>query len=307
MLASTNIFPRTFTLANFEFISGRTPFWTFLMNSAVLSGGGTVLGALPAAWAGYALSRFRGRGLSLYGRLLLVVQMFPIIVALIPLFILFRMLGLINNPLSVMIIHAVIHLPFATWLMRSYFDTIPRELEEAAQVDGCTRTGALRRILLPLSGPGIAAVLIFSFLQSYNEFFIASVFLRDVEVMPIPVGIQMFTAAVLDRLGQPDGRGDGDDDPDLRAVPVRAEMDCLRRGRGRREGMTIGLGIIGCGSVTQIIHLPALAQIPACFRVAALCDVSRRHGRWRGGALERARALPRPSRGPRRGATSARC
>jgi ABC-type glycerol-3-phosphate transport system permease component len=192
MLATANIFPRTFTVANFEFLSGRTPFWTFLTNSMVLSGGGTILGALPAAWAGYALSRFRGRGLSLYGKLLLVVQMFPIIVALIPLFILFRQIGLINNPLSVMIIHAVIHLPFATWLMRSYFDTIPRELEEAAQVDGCTRVGALRRILLPLSGPGIAAVLIFSFLQSYNEFFIASVFLRDVEVMPIPVGVQMF-------------------------------------------------------------------------------------------------------------------
>jgi ABC-type glycerol-3-phosphate transport system permease component len=192
MLASTSIFPQHFTLANFAYLSGRTPFWTFFGNSALLSSGATVLGAVPAAWAGYALSRFRGRGLALYGRLLLIVQMFPVVVALIPLFILFRTLGLINNPLSVMLVHATIHLPFATWLMKSYIDTIPRELEEAAQVDGCTKLGALRRILLPLSGPGIAAVVIFSFLQSYNEFFIASIFLRDVGVMPVPVGIQMF-------------------------------------------------------------------------------------------------------------------
>jgi ABC-type glycerol-3-phosphate transport system permease component len=192
MLTSTSILPEHFTLENFWYLSGRTPFWIFLANSALISGGGTMLGVIPAAWAGYALSRFRGRGLTFYGRLLMVVQMFPIIVALIPLFVLFRKVGLINNPLSVMIIHATIHLPFSTWLMKSYLDTIPRELEEAALVDGCTKVGSLRRILLPLCGPGIAAVVIFSFLQSYNEFFIASVFLRDIDVMPVPVGIQMF-------------------------------------------------------------------------------------------------------------------
>ncbi len=118
--------------------------------------------------------------------------MFPIILALIPLFILFRTLGLINSPLSVIILYTVVHLPFATWMARSFFDTIPRELEEAALVDGCSRFGAFLRIVLPLSGPGLAAIAIFSFLFSYNEFFVANVFLRDENAMTLPVGITMF-------------------------------------------------------------------------------------------------------------------
>jgi ABC-type glycerol-3-phosphate transport system permease component len=147
---------------------------------------------LAAVLAGYAMSRWHNRGLTFYGRLLLIVQMFPLIVALIPLFILFRQVGLINNPLSVILIHAVVHLPFATWMAKAFFDTIPRELEEAAQVDGCSKLQGFLRIVLPLSGPGLAAVVIFSFLFSYNEFFVSSVFLRDVAVMTIPVGVQMF-------------------------------------------------------------------------------------------------------------------
>ena len=118
--------------------------------------------------------------------------MFPVILALIPLFVLFRKLGLINNPLSVIILYTVFQLPFATWMARSFFDTIPRDLEDAAMVDGCSRLRALIWIVLPLSGPGIAAISIFSFLFSYNEFFVANIFLRDESAMTLPVGITMF-------------------------------------------------------------------------------------------------------------------
>jgi ABC-type glycerol-3-phosphate transport system permease component len=118
--------------------------------------------------------------------------MFPIILALIPLFVLFRKLDLINNPLSVIILYTVFQLPFATWMARSFFDTIPKDLEEAAMIDGCSRLRTLVRIVLPLSGPGIAAISIFSFLFSYNEFFVANIFLRDESAMTLPVGITMF-------------------------------------------------------------------------------------------------------------------
>jgi ABC-type glycerol-3-phosphate transport system permease component len=150
------------------------------------------LSVAAAALAGYALSRFRSAALTAYSRLLFVVQMFPIILALIPLFVLFRSFGLINNPLSVIIVYTVVQLPFATWMARSFFDTIPTELEEAGLVDGCSRFGTFARIVLPLSGPGIAAVTIFSFLFSYNEFFVANIFLRDESSMTLPVGITMF-------------------------------------------------------------------------------------------------------------------
>jgi ABC-type glycerol-3-phosphate transport system permease component len=192
ILASRSLIPHHFTFANFIFLSGRTPYWTFFANSILVGGAATAIGVVAAALAGYALSRYQRLALSVYSGGLLLVQMFPIIVALIPLFVLFRNLGLINSPVSVILVYAVVHMPFATWMCRAYFDTIPRELEEAAQVDGCTRLQALRLILLPLAAPGIAAVVIFSILFSFNEFFVASVFLRDESVMTIPVGIQMF-------------------------------------------------------------------------------------------------------------------
>jgi ABC-type glycerol-3-phosphate transport system permease component len=188
----TTILPQDLTLANYRYLNERTHFWTFLWNSFTVSGVSTVTSAAIAALAGYALSRFRGRMITGYSRALFVVQMFPIILALIPLFMLFRTLGLINSPWSVIILYTVVHLPFATWMARAFFDTIPRELEDAALVDGCSRFGAFIRIVLPLSGPGLAAIGIFSFLFSYNEFFVANVFLRDQDAMTLPVGITMF-------------------------------------------------------------------------------------------------------------------
>lgn len=192
LMTARTLLPTEPTLANFYYLSARTSFWTYLRNSMIVSGGCAALSVIAATLAGYALSRFAGRFLTLYARSLFVVQMFPIILALIPLFVLFRKLDLINNPLSVIILYTVFQLPFATWMARSFFDTIPRDLEEAAMVDGCSRLRTLVWIVLPLSGPGIAAISIFSFLFSYNEFFVANIFLRDESAMTLPVGITMF-------------------------------------------------------------------------------------------------------------------
>ncbi len=191
ILSSRSIIPASFSLANYAGLSD-TPFFTYLRHSLIVSLGATAFSVTAAVLAGYALSRFRNGLLDAYSTLLFAVQMFPIILALIPLFLLFRPLGFINSPISVIIVYAVVNLPFVTWMARSYFDTIPRELEEAALIDGCGYIEAFVRIVLPLSGPGLAAVSIFAFLFSYNEFFVANVFLRTTESMTLPVGVQMF-------------------------------------------------------------------------------------------------------------------
>ena len=192
ILSSTSVLPKTLSLANYRYLSGRTKFWTFFENSLLVAVAGTLLSIVAAALAGYALSRYRSRAIVGYSRLLLLVQMFPLILALIPLFILFRNLHLINTRASVILLYIVLNLPFATWMFRAFFDSIPRDLEEASQIDGSTKLQAFARVVLPLTGPGAAAVAIFSFLFSYNEYLIASIFLRNENLMTIPVGIQMF-------------------------------------------------------------------------------------------------------------------
>ena len=192
ILSSRSILPTEATLTNYFYISSRTHFWTFLLNSGIVALGSTLLGILLASLAGFALSRFRGVILGSYNQALLIVQMFPLILAIIPLFIFFRQLGLVNNYLPVILVYTVTQLPFSTWMLRSYFDSVPKELDEAAKVDGCSALRGFVQIILPLAAPGIAAVAIFSFLFSYNEFFISSIFLRDEDRMTVPVGIQSF-------------------------------------------------------------------------------------------------------------------
>lgn len=193
ILSTANIIPQHPTLANFVYLNDHTNFWGFFTSSMIVSIIGTIISILCAAAAGYALSRYHiRRYVRGYSRALMIVQMFPLILALIPLFIIFHNAGLVNTYWSVILVYTVLNLPFATWMFEGFFDAIPRELEEAAYMDGCSRFQSLTRIVLPLSGPGTAAVTIFTFLLCYNEYLIANIFLRDPDTMTIPVGIQMF-------------------------------------------------------------------------------------------------------------------
>ena len=163
-----------------------------------------------------------------------MIQMFPIILALIPLFILFKNLGLINTYFSVIIIYTVAQLPFATWMFRSFFDSIPIDLEEAAQIDGCSRLQAFRFVVLPLCSAAFAAVTIFAFLFNYNEYLIANIFLRSEGTMTDPRGHPDVYAAVRHRYRQPDGRGHARHDSDLYHVFVCPKVHALH-GRWRRS------------------------------------------------------------------------
>ncbi len=192
IMSERSFWPKNPSLINYQYVSSRTQFWTFFRNSLIVAISGTAICIAAASLAGYALSRFRIKLTAGYSRLLLMIQMFPIILALIPLFILFKNLGLINTYFSVIIIYTVAQLPFATWMFRSFFDSIPIDLEEAAQIDGCSRLQAFRYVVLPLCAAAFAAVTIFAFLFNYNEYLIANIFLRSEATMTIPVGIQMF-------------------------------------------------------------------------------------------------------------------
>ena len=192
ILSSTSLIPASPSLVNYAYVAQRTSFFHYLLNSLIMAGGGMALSILAATLAGYVLSRFRTRLFNAYGAGLFLVQMFPILLALIPLFILFRNLGLINTPYSVIIMYTVAQLPFATSMFRAFFDGIPQDLEEAAKIDGANRLQAFGLVVLPLAGPALAAVSIFAFLFSYNEYLIAVVFLRRETLFTIPVGIQQF-------------------------------------------------------------------------------------------------------------------
>ncbi len=192
ILASTSLVPKSPSLLNYVYVAQRTSFFRYLLNSLVMAGGGMALSILAATLAGYVLSRFRTGIFQAYGTGLFLVQMFPILLALIPLFILFRTLGLVNTPYSVIIMYTVAQLPFATSMFRAFFDGIPHDLEEAARIDGANRLQGFALVVLPLAGPAIAAVAIFAFLFSYNEYLIASVMLRRESLFTIPVGIQQF-------------------------------------------------------------------------------------------------------------------
>lgn len=192
ILSSTSVIPSNPSLINYIYVTQRTSFWKYFANSFTVAAGGMALSIIAATLAGYSLSRYRSRVLNAYAGGLFLVQLFPIFLALIPLFILFRTIGLLNSYLSVIILYTVAQLPFATAMFRAFFDGIPQDLEEAASIDGATRLQSLGLVVLPLAAPAIAAVSIFTFLFSYNEYLVASIFLRREELYTIPVGIQQF-------------------------------------------------------------------------------------------------------------------
>jgi len=192
ILISTSVIPQAPNLNNYVYVAQRTAFFQYLLNSVIMAGSGMALSILVATLAGYVLSRFRTRLFRAYATGLFLVQMFPILLALIPLFILFRTLNLVNTYTSVIILYTVAQLPFATSMFRAFFDGIPQDLEEAARIDGANRLQGFGLVVLPLAGPALAAVAIFAFLFSYNEYLIAVVFLRRETLFTIPVGIQEF-------------------------------------------------------------------------------------------------------------------
>jgi multiple sugar transport system permease protein len=167
-------------------------FLAYLRNSIWVSTATTVLGILVAVPAAYAFSRFSFPGREPLFFSVLVRNMFPVVVFLIPLFILMKRLGLIDTHLSLILTYLTFGLPLSIWLLKGFYDNIPPELERAARIDGATRFQAFWKIVMPLSMPGIVATAIYAFIQGWNEYVYARTFINSEELMTMPVGLENF-------------------------------------------------------------------------------------------------------------------
>lgn len=181
------------TLANYTKVLTNSNIPRYFLNSLVISAGSTALALAVAIFSAYGFARFRFRGRMGLQTAVLATQMLPTAVIIVPLFIVLRTLGLLNSYLGLILVYLILTLPLSVYMLTGYFRSIPRELDEAAIIDGATHVGVLFRITLPLSLPGIAATLIYCFVTTWNEFIFALSFALDSRVKTLPIGLAEFS------------------------------------------------------------------------------------------------------------------
>ena len=178
------------------------PFARWIVNSALVAVCTTVLGVFLACTAAYAFSRFKfpGRRAGMMG--FLVSQMFPGTLMLIPLYIIIvQILGLGSSRLGLVIVYATTSIPFSVWMLKGYFDTIPKELEEAAVIEGASVGKIFWRIVLPLAKPAVAITALFCFMTAWNEFILAATFMDKEDMYTAPVGLRFFVGGFSQQCG----------------------------------------------------------------------------------------------------------
>ncbi|MBK9369916.1 MAG: sugar ABC transporter permease [Deltaproteobacteria bacterium] len=191
-------FPTEVSFQNFREVIGTTAAdgsWLFgrqLLNSLFVSAVTSALGITLACTAGYAMSRWAFPGRDIGMSMFLVTQMFPGVVMAIPLYILLDEAGLLNSMLGLALVYSTTAVPFSTWNLKGYFDTIPVELEEAALMDGASRWMTFTRIILPLARPALVVTALFSFMTAWNEFILAATFMSDERAFTLPVVLQSY-------------------------------------------------------------------------------------------------------------------
>ncbi|MCZ1015387.1 sugar ABC transporter permease [Streptomyces noursei] len=181
-----------FTLDNYTHVLTGTSFLTWFGNSVVVVALTTVIGVFTAATTGYAVSRFRFPGMRPLLWMLLITQMFPVAVLIVPLYNLLASLGLLNQPLGLVLTYLTIAVPFCAWMMKGFFDTIPVEIDEAGRVDGLTPFGTFWRLVLPLARPGLAVTGFYTFVTAWAEVAYASAFMTGEENLTLAGGLQTF-------------------------------------------------------------------------------------------------------------------
>lgn len=196
-----SLIPANATFENYRVLLFETPFFRWLFNSIMVSFVVTVTGVALASTAGYALSRFQFLGKKAFLEGLLVTQMFPATMLLLPLYIMLIQLQLINSYLGVIIVYTATALPFCIWQMKGYYDTIPVALEEAARIDGCTPWQTFFQVILPLASPALVITALFSFMTAWNEYVVAAQVLQDVSLFTMPVGLKMFQGQMATQWG----------------------------------------------------------------------------------------------------------
>jgi arabinogalactan oligomer / maltooligosaccharide transport system permease protein len=190
--------PSSITLDNFRYVLATENMagdWLFghqLFNSVIVSAATMVFGIVLACTAGYAFSRFDFPGQQVGLKGMLVTQMFPGVVMAIPLYILLDSLHLLNNLVGLCFVYSTTAIPFCVWNLKGYFDTIPKDLEEAAVMDGASQWTIFIKVILPLSRPAIAVTALFCFMTAWNEFILAATFMNSETAYTLPVALQSY-------------------------------------------------------------------------------------------------------------------
>ncbi|MFH9738002.1 sugar ABC transporter permease [Streptomyces roseolus] len=190
--ATTTDFFKETTFENYTNLLRDTPFLTWFGNSLLVAGLTTVVGVFISATTGYAVSRFRFPGKRGLMWILLITQMFPVAVLIVPIYNIMASLGLLNQSAGLVITYLTIAVPFCAWMMKGFFDGIPREIDESGYVDGLTPFGTFWRLILPLAKPGIAVTAFYSFITAWGEVAYASAFMVGDENLTLAGGLQKF-------------------------------------------------------------------------------------------------------------------
>jgi len=183
-------FPKKITIDNYEQLFKLYNYRSMLINSLIVSTSTGLCVTILSIFGGYGLARYKFKGKDTMLLFFLVTQMIPAILVIIPLYIIFSKMGLINTRLGLFIFYLITNLPFCVITMRSFFERIPYTLEEAAHVDGCSTMSTLMRIVLPVMFPGIVAVFVFAFIGAWNELIAGTIFINTSNLWTIPVGLK---------------------------------------------------------------------------------------------------------------------
>lgn len=193
------LIPRSITFESLERLFGETRFLTYMRNSVVVSGATVAVTLLFSTPAAYALTRFRFAGRDQAAAAILFAYMFAPIMIIIPFYVMIRWLGLNNSHVGLVLAYTAFCLPFNLWLLRTFFQSIPVEIEQAAMIDGASRAQAVWHVVLPLALPGVLATGIFTFILAWNDYIFARVLISADELKTLPVGIaDLYNASVVD-------------------------------------------------------------------------------------------------------------
>lgn len=188
-----SFFIRSPTLSHFNDVLWHSPFLIYFRNSLIVGVAATILTLIVSIFCSYALSRWPRLGpVRAVGSALLLSQMIPGVLLLVPLYIMMRQLGLLSSYWSLIIVYCVFSVPLCSFMLKGFFDAIPIEIEEAAEMDGCSRLAFLWRVLLPLTAPGLMATGVFAFIHAWNEFMFGYVLINDDAHRTLTPGIMLF-------------------------------------------------------------------------------------------------------------------
>lgn len=184
-----HLYPEFKTVENYITILSNLKYLNYIKNSLIVAFGTVVITLVLSTMAGYSLSRFRYPGRKFIMMFMLSAQIFPVVVIIISLYSMFRKLNLMNNYLGLVLADVSMSLPLSVWMLKSFVDSVPKSLDEAAHIDGCKRMMTLSKVILPLMKPGMLAVGIYAFLQSWDDYLMGLIIMSKTKMKTLPVGI----------------------------------------------------------------------------------------------------------------------